>query len=177
MGACFLYRSWAGKMVVAYAQETFGFEDYDYWLRMNSLFRIAHIGESTSLLPFQPTGPPRPLAQEGDVFDSGKIKLHLRGDFRENGDGYPLPGEPAAEAMEHHVIPEVLGSVIPENQKIAVARHNLASAYDFESGSILATASQEASAPHLLARHRGATVRRSSPADGTLAHGCGKGTQ
>jgi len=28
-----------------YSEQCFGFEDYDYWMRMNALFRIAHLGE------------------------------------------------------------------------------------------------------------------------------------
>ena len=44
IGACFLYRAWAAKILGAYDPACFGFEDYDYWLRMNTLFRVAHRG-------------------------------------------------------------------------------------------------------------------------------------
>jgi hypothetical protein len=44
IGGCFLYRAWAGKIVGDYDQRCFGFEDYDYWMRMNALFRISHLG-------------------------------------------------------------------------------------------------------------------------------------
>jgi glycosyltransferase involved in cell wall biosynthesis len=45
IGGCFLYRAWAARALGPYAESCFGFEDYDYWLRMNALFRIAHLGE------------------------------------------------------------------------------------------------------------------------------------
>jgi glycosyltransferase involved in cell wall biosynthesis len=44
IGGCFLYRAWAGRAVGEYSTDCFGFEDYDFWLRMNALFRVAHLG-------------------------------------------------------------------------------------------------------------------------------------
>ena len=44
IGGCFLYRAWAGKILGEYERSLFGFEDYDYWMRMNALFRISHLG-------------------------------------------------------------------------------------------------------------------------------------
>ena len=43
IGASFMYRRYAAKVVGTYAHDTFGGEDYDYWLRLNSLFKIEHI--------------------------------------------------------------------------------------------------------------------------------------
>lgn len=43
IGGCFLYRSWAARMLGGYSDRCFGFEDYDYWMRVNALFRIAHL--------------------------------------------------------------------------------------------------------------------------------------
>jgi glycosyltransferase involved in cell wall biosynthesis len=45
IGGCFLYRSWTARLVGGYSERYFGFEDYDYWMRMNALFRIAHLGK------------------------------------------------------------------------------------------------------------------------------------
>ena len=45
IGGCFLYRSWTARLVGDYTEQYFGFEDYDYWMRMNALFRIAHLGK------------------------------------------------------------------------------------------------------------------------------------
>jgi glycosyltransferase involved in cell wall biosynthesis len=45
IGGCFLYRSWTAHLVGDYSEDCFGFEDYDYWMRMNALFRIAHLGK------------------------------------------------------------------------------------------------------------------------------------
>lgn len=44
IGASFMYRAWAGKILGPYAPEM-GVEDYDYWMRMNTLFKIKHIGK------------------------------------------------------------------------------------------------------------------------------------
>jgi glycosyltransferase involved in cell wall biosynthesis len=53
IGGCFLYRSWAGRVVGEYSGECFGFEDYDYWTRMNALFRIAHLGKPDILYSYR----------------------------------------------------------------------------------------------------------------------------
>jgi len=45
IGGCFLYRAWAARILGEYSERCFGFEDYDYWMRMNALFRMAHIGK------------------------------------------------------------------------------------------------------------------------------------
>ncbi len=44
IGGCFLYRAWAAKICGAYDEDCFGYEDYDYWMRMNALFRVRHRG-------------------------------------------------------------------------------------------------------------------------------------
>lgn len=49
VGGCFLYRGWAGRILGIYSERCFGFEDYDYWMRMNALFRVAHLGTSDIL--------------------------------------------------------------------------------------------------------------------------------
>ncbi|HLU39953.1 MAG TPA: glycosyltransferase [Planctomycetota bacterium] len=48
IGPCFLYRGRAGKVLGDYAPEL-GVEDYDYWLRMNTVMRIAHLGSDDLL--------------------------------------------------------------------------------------------------------------------------------
>lgn len=53
IGGCFLYRAWAANAVGAYDARCFGFEDYDYWLRMNALFRIAHLGKRVALYAYR----------------------------------------------------------------------------------------------------------------------------
>jgi glycosyltransferase involved in cell wall biosynthesis len=52
-GACFLYRAWAGMLVGDYSTSLFGFEDYDYWMRMNALFRVGHFGQRRSLYRYR----------------------------------------------------------------------------------------------------------------------------
>jgi len=53
MGACFLYRAWAGRILGDYQDQCFGFEDYEYWMRMDALFRIAHLGRADSLYRYR----------------------------------------------------------------------------------------------------------------------------
>jgi glycosyltransferase involved in cell wall biosynthesis len=43
IGPCFLYRGWIGRILGAYDGQQ-GVEDYDYWMRINGLFTIAHLG-------------------------------------------------------------------------------------------------------------------------------------
>ncbi|MGD8452009.1 MAG: glycosyltransferase [Phycisphaerae bacterium] len=42
IGPAFVYRDWAGCLAGEYTP-TMGLEDYDYWMRMNSLVEIAHL--------------------------------------------------------------------------------------------------------------------------------------
>jgi O-antigen biosynthesis protein len=42
LGACFLYRGYVGRVLGDY-WPALGVEDYDYWMRMNRLFKIAHL--------------------------------------------------------------------------------------------------------------------------------------
>jgi glycosyltransferase involved in cell wall biosynthesis len=53
IGGCFLYRSWTARVVGDYSEQCFGFEDYDYWMRMNALFRIAHLGKPDILYSYR----------------------------------------------------------------------------------------------------------------------------
>lgn len=42
IGAAFMYRASAAKYIGGYSPNRFGIEDYDYWMRMNELFRVRH---------------------------------------------------------------------------------------------------------------------------------------
>jgi glycosyltransferase involved in cell wall biosynthesis len=53
IGGCFLYRAWAARIVGDYSESCFGFEDYDYWIRMNALFRIAHLAKPDILYSYR----------------------------------------------------------------------------------------------------------------------------
>ncbi len=44
IGSCFLYRAWAARLCGKFDEACFGYEDYDYWMRMNALFRVQHRG-------------------------------------------------------------------------------------------------------------------------------------
>jgi hypothetical protein len=53
IGATFLYRAWAGRIFGDYRDQCFGFEDYEYWMRMDALFRIAHLGRPEALSQYR----------------------------------------------------------------------------------------------------------------------------
>lgn len=48
IGPCFLYRGWIGRLLGDYDPEQ-GVEDYDYWMRINALFSIRHLGSDDLL--------------------------------------------------------------------------------------------------------------------------------
>lgn len=52
IGPSFMYRSYVAKMVGPYSGEL-GAEDYDYWLRIYSQFRIAHLDSSAALYKYR----------------------------------------------------------------------------------------------------------------------------
>lgn len=49
IGSHFLYRAWAARIAGDYDTACFGYEDYDYWMRMNALFRLAHLGSRPAM--------------------------------------------------------------------------------------------------------------------------------
>jgi glycosyltransferase involved in cell wall biosynthesis len=53
IGGCFLYRAWTARVLGPYDERCFGFEDYDYWLRMNALFRIRHLDTDEPLYDYR----------------------------------------------------------------------------------------------------------------------------
>ena len=53
IGACFMYRGLVGKVIGDYDPFTFGCEDYDYWMRINSLFNIQHLGREDILYRYR----------------------------------------------------------------------------------------------------------------------------
>ncbi len=49
IGPCFMYRSWVGRLIGDYDATMFTMEDYEYWMTINTFFRIEHIGRDDSL--------------------------------------------------------------------------------------------------------------------------------
>jgi glycosyltransferase involved in cell wall biosynthesis len=52
IGACFLYRGQVGRLLGDYNPEL-GLEDYDYWLRINRLFCVEHLGTDEVLYQYR----------------------------------------------------------------------------------------------------------------------------
>lgn len=52
IGPCFLYRGRVGKVMGDYSPEL-GVEDYDYWLRMNTIMRMSHLGTEELLYRYR----------------------------------------------------------------------------------------------------------------------------
>ena len=52
IGACFLYRAVVGRVIGEY-DPNLGLEDYDYWMRINHAFAIAHLGTGETLYTYR----------------------------------------------------------------------------------------------------------------------------
>ena len=52
IGPCFMYRGWIGRILGDYDAPQ-GVEDYDYWMRMNALFTIQHLGSPDLLYRYR----------------------------------------------------------------------------------------------------------------------------
>jgi glycosyltransferase involved in cell wall biosynthesis len=52
IGPCFLYRSIVGRLIGDYGPGL-GIEDYDYWMRVNHVFRIEHLGTDETLYRYR----------------------------------------------------------------------------------------------------------------------------
>ncbi len=52
IGPCFMYRASAARLVGDYAPRM-GYEDYDYWMRMNTFFPVRHLGSSQPLYRYR----------------------------------------------------------------------------------------------------------------------------
>ncbi len=52
IGPCFLYRGWVGRLMGEY-DPILGIEDYDYWMRINSAFRIMHLDSDKALYRYR----------------------------------------------------------------------------------------------------------------------------
>jgi len=53
IGPSFLYRGWVGRLLGDYDPLFMGAEDYDYWMRINNLFKIAHLGTDEILYKYR----------------------------------------------------------------------------------------------------------------------------
>lgn len=53
IGPSFLYRAWVGVVLGPYDADLQGAEDYDYWMRLNSHFKIAHLGTDELLYQYR----------------------------------------------------------------------------------------------------------------------------
>ncbi len=52
IGPCFMYRGWIGRLLGEY-DPIQGIEDYDYWMRINDLFSIEHLGTDELLYRYR----------------------------------------------------------------------------------------------------------------------------
>jgi glycosyltransferase involved in cell wall biosynthesis len=52
IGPCFMYRGWIGRCLGDYDPQL-GVEDYDYWMRINAFFPIAHLGDDSLLYQYR----------------------------------------------------------------------------------------------------------------------------
>jgi len=52
IGPCFMYRGWIGRIIGDYDPQL-GIEDYDYWMRINSFFKVNHLGTDDLLYRYR----------------------------------------------------------------------------------------------------------------------------
>lgn len=53
IGACFMYRSRVAALLRDYSAARFCTEDYDYWMRVNALFKLRHVGIDEPLYEYR----------------------------------------------------------------------------------------------------------------------------
>lgn len=53
IGACFMYRARVAHLIRDYSAERFCTEDYDYWMRINAMFRLRHVGIDQPLYEYR----------------------------------------------------------------------------------------------------------------------------
>lgn len=69
IGACFMYRGSVGRVLGDYSP-ILGVEDYDYWMRINTLFQIRHLGSDELLYRYRVhDNTLNARAGEHDIFD------------------------------------------------------------------------------------------------------------
>ncbi len=67
IGACFMYRATVSKVIGEYDPNSFGCEDYDYWMRINNLFKIRHLGKKDALYKYRVHD--NTISAKAEIFD------------------------------------------------------------------------------------------------------------
>ena len=76
IGACFMYRDYVAKIIGSYDPQAFGAEDYDYWMRINEIFGISHLGSDEILYKYRVhKNTLNAKAEELGIFDNVKKLL------------------------------------------------------------------------------------------------------
>lgn len=130
VGACFLYRGRVGRLLGDYNPEL-GLEDYDYWMRVNRLFRLEHLGSDAVLYDYRVhDNTLSAKARELKVLERAKV---LMGYERERARWFAAPLTVCADAHSREWLagcieaPDVLGPLpapgsFPEGKALLVLR-------------------------------------------------------
>lgn len=81
INACFLYRSYASRVIGNYDPDAYGAEDYDYWMRMGDFFTIQHMGTNEPLYRYRVHNNTI-LRREGERIIGGIIRESQKMDIR-----------------------------------------------------------------------------------------------
>jgi len=73
IGCCFMHRGWVGKLLGEYQDGFHSIEDYDYWMRLNALFRICHMGRDRELYNYR-------LHDDSLTANTGKLMIVEKSD-------------------------------------------------------------------------------------------------
>lgn len=107
IGACFLYRGQVGRLLGDYNPEL-GLEDYDYWMRINRLFQIEHLGKDDTLYRYRVHGNTLSArARELKIQERAKVLMSYE---RERTGWFDAPMQLLADHetrawLAHHVAP------------------------------------------------------------------------
>ncbi len=82
IGAAFMYRKSAADILESYSRYKTNLEDYDYWMRMNSLFRIEHIDEEKPIYLYRKHEDSLTAHDKELGITKNRYKLMVYDDFR-----------------------------------------------------------------------------------------------
>ncbi len=82
IGAAFMYRAKAAYILEDYSKYKINLEDYDYWMRMNSLLKIEHIDEEKPIYLYRIHGDSLTAHDKELGITKNRYKLMVLDDFR-----------------------------------------------------------------------------------------------
>ncbi len=111
IGAAFLYRSKAAYILGDYSKNRTNLEDYDYWMRLNSLLRIDHTDEEKPLYLYRIHGESLTARDKQLGITKNRYKLMVFDDFRRDFYNSALVWVVESEREENHLCNEFVEEI------------------------------------------------------------------